>query len=795
MARRLIFSIIFFSLVLAIQAYFTSRTLYESYLGPMELGDGSVYSLYDSNNDGAYRRLSRSDVSLLEASLGGVTVLSYKTHTTNNVSLDDKNFTASVATVSDQLFSDAVIGAVVVNDIEIRRGDSGWALVSQQLLKRLGVEKDQVLGAEVSFSDQDRFIVSGILSNRDSLPVTQTADIWISSEARAYFDSKLIQELPDWVRGSVDNVRPNWRVLAIDHLRRDPSEIASALNSLQNERQHLVTWEDDSGKTQTIGFRTGKQAIVALPGVIEDGETLETMRSIVGWTFLVGVFFLFAASVAFVYLVVDESYRRRAEFGMLASLGASDMRLASVVLKPIGAMTLLSLIFALVAAYVLESVVSEQISMTVRGEIFRNWIFSLLVVGTTIVFATLVAAWLFLNPKSATKLVVSEDDLSQSSRRSRMVVGAAQVILMNVSFLAASLVVVDLYQYRTLPWGIATNGRYLVELEQTKAWDFQISGLEFLSRIDGAVNADGSSAVALVGQLPPFSEPVRVDAFVADEYGRSVTAIEVQGSTGFFEVAGIAPLVGDTFSTARQYGAVISEELAIALYGTAEDALNARIEIGTPRENSRMPIIGVVPGLRNHDSVFFRNTDLPNGGQIWTNRLLIKSDQPAVDIRHKLQSATESHGYVPRNVQSVPDRLRERERPFWNVFVLLLFVAISMTIFAFVTTMAYIASDVARRSRELALRVAIGASATRMAMSISKEVLVFAAAGLAVGTALGLQLFDGFKSWSLVLDDRSFLGVVLTVSALSGILFACLTIVVSLYKVHEIERKVWDHLS
>ena len=143
----------------------------------------------------------------------------------------------------------------------------------------------------------------------------------------------------------------------------------------------------------------------------------------------------------------------------------------------------------------------------------------------------------------------------------------------------------------------------------------------------------------------------------------------------------------------------------------------------------------------------------------------------AVEARLKGVDPDLSTGRVATMEDLVNGKLK---RPRFNMLLIGVFAVLALTL-TVVGVYGVIAASVAGRTREIGVRVALGASSARVLGMVMKEGMVLSGLGLLIGVALGAGL-SRFASSLLVgvrpTDPLTYVGMALLLAAVTGL--ACL---------------------
>jgi ABC-type antimicrobial peptide transport system permease subunit len=222
--------------------------------------------------------------------------------------------------------------------------------------------------------------------------------------------------------------------------------------------------------------------------------------------------------------------------------------------------------------------------------------------------------------------------------------------------------------------------------------------------------------------------------------------------------------------------AIVSEDVA-KIVGAGGDAVGKRLKMGGPDADSRwMTIVGVAPAVRYRDlasvqpTLYVPVTQLIDAAQT----LVIKTSAPAQMIATAARERVRAIDPSVNVMSVVPFAQRMAEplaRPRFNAFLLTLFGGAALFLAA-IGQYAVIAAYVRHREREIALRVALGASRGNVRQLVFGEALKLAAAGAALGLAGALAISSALQTMLYGVDG-------LDVLSLGGAVLLLLTVSVA----------------
>lgn len=323
----------------------------------------------------------------------------------------------------------------------------------------------------------------------------------------------------------------------------------------------------------------------------------------------------------------------------------------------------------------------------------------------------------------------------------------------------------------------------LVTIQVGESTSTKSANAALLERLRGRLAAlPGVEAVSYVRHLPiPFSPaeyPLQRDGSEEPFFGRRIVA-----GPEYLRTLGLTPVSGrDVMDRDRRLSgrtAIVNMHLAADLW-PGQSAVGQRLRVG--REGQVVEVAGVAPnalfeGFRTEDRTYY--VILPEQQDAGT------SVQPTFYLRHTatLDIIAPAVGAAIKDVdprlplvtmQSMTEALEGTRDSLGLVSTLLgVFSGVSLLIAA-IGQYAAIAFDTRRRTRELGIRIALGASRRQILGGVLKDGLRWTSLGLVVGFALSAAIGGTLRSVLLGVsptDPGTFAGVFVLLAGAS--LLAC----------------------
>jgi putative ABC transport system permease protein len=366
---------------------------------------------------------------------------------------------------------------------------------------------------------------------------------------------------------------------------------------------------------------------------------------------------------------------------------------------------------------------------------------------------------------------------SRNRRRARSFLAVAEISLAMVLLVTAGLLLRSFARLTSVSPGF--DAQHLVKADISLP-QFQYStprqwaafSEELLARIQSDPGLQDS---AVVVPRPIADQNVKLPFDIAgsppSSAAASRTASYVSISPDYFRVMGIPLLAGRVFNqhdiSSAPRVSIISEAMA-RLYFPNQDPLGKQITFGFPPNGEVMrEIVGVVGNVR--DVALGQNPGammyVPCAqAPFWGANLVVKSSlstsSVAAAIRQEVHRIDKDLPVT--DVAKMPDLIDASvAQPRFRTLLLSLFAVMALVLAA-TGIFGVIAYSVSRRTNEIGIRVALGASRNSILNMILRETLVLTFAGLAVGLpcALAASHLVGHMLFNVSANDPATLAAV-----------------------------------
>ena len=491
----------------------------------------------------------------------------------------------------------------------------------------------------------------------------------------------------------------------------------------------------------------------------------------------IGIVLLIAcANVANLMLVRSES--RRQEFAMRAALGAGRGHIArevlveSLLLSLIGGALGVALASAGLAVVVATAPTTlprvEDISLDPRVIAFAL-VISLF---SSVLFGALPALKYAVQHRAPLGGAARGASASRERQRTRHSLVVVQVALALVLLVGSGLMIRTFQALLNVEPGFATTA----DVQTARVWvpPQQVQDPERVTRIQheildkiaglpGVTAAAFASAVPMEGPTRVWTQTVYVDGHRYAQGTMPPMRRMKTVSPGYFNAIGTRMIAGRDITWNDIYGrarvAIVSENFAREVWGSPAAALGQRI-----RESPQAPfwrdIIGVVEDVRE-DAVHQPASAMAywpvmmesfNGIPLYITRpinVVIRSDQAGREslvsgIRAAVSSVNSSMPvFLVRTMKDLYDESLARTSFALVMLGIAAAMALALGVIGIYGVIAYV---VAQRSREIGIRLALGAAPAGLMRMFVRQGLALTAAGAAVGLVTAIALTQWMTS-------------------------------------------------
>jgi putative ABC transport system permease protein len=507
------------------------------------------------------------------------------------------------------------------------------------------------------------------------------------------------------------------------------------------------------------------------------------------------VFVLLIVCVNLTNLLLTQTAKRRRELGVRLALGARRSQIArqlvieSTVLALLGggggilvAVWGLALLGALAPAAAWEGIHLTGLSLNTPALIFN------FAVAAATGLAIGAAPALRASEHSLARLLRDGDRSVASRVGPRGLLVTVQVALALILLTGAGLMLESLARLRSAPLGFDPDGLLTVNIElPTQAYSdaetvrFLDEAAQRMAALPGARAATVGNCLPLAGHCDRVRMAIQGEVRPPDAPGHEVWINMVDGD--YFRSLGIPLRAGRSFESADRPDAprvAIVSEAAARAYWPGRDPIGARIQLSVGWEDWA-EVIGVVGDTPTSSlkGASQPGVYLPYAQFIYSSNYLVlaTNGDPLLQVGAVRDAVAQIDPDLPLwDVQTMGERIAGSLAPTRFSAVLLGLAAGLATLLAAIGVFAVMAFNVAGRSREIGMRIALGATSVGVMRLVISQAMRFALTGLGAGLVAALLLTRTLSSQLYEVhpgDPRTF-AVVATLLALVTLVAAYL---------------------
>ena len=466
-------------------------------------------------------------------------------------------------------------------------------------------------------------------------------------------------------------------------------------------------------------------------------------------------------------LLMARATNRELEMAVRLSLGATRRQLLAQLLTETLTLALLGGVVSLVFASWTINGVASLLPKEIVDELLlgMNWaavIFAAIVsLGTGVAFG-LFPALHSTRPDLVTALRNNSGKLAggRTARRFRTSLATAQIALAMALLMSAGLFLKSLWKVKRVDLGVRVENLVTFSVRpehngydsvRTRALFTHVE--EELRGLPG-VTAVTSAMVPLIAGSN-WNTGIRVEGFKADENSRSQSSYNAVGS-GHFHAIGVPLLTGREFSDAddaRGAKVAIVNETFARRFGLGANPVGKRMALGS---SDTIPltieIVGLVRDMkyasvkREIPPVFF----IPHRQQDHVGQMYFYArtgSDPVALLRAITAMMQRVDPMLPvEDLRTMPEEIRLNTFEDRMISTLTASFALLATLLASIGLYGVLAYSVAQRTREIGVRMALGANAGEVRMLVLKQVGVMTAVGGVIGLGGAFALSKGAQS-------------------------------------------------
>ena len=608
-----------------------------------------------------------------------------------------------------------------------REGAEHVVVLSRGLWQRRYGASPQVIGRRVRLDDQ-AFTIAGVIPSDLDFP--PGVEVWRTTS-------------------SVDTAGPFG-----DAARREVNLLARlrAGVTIQQARSEIEAISIQlATEAPADAVRNMVTVVRGFPETIT-GEVRPAMLALFGAVGL--VLLITTGNVANLLLMRGEA--RRGELAVRAALGAGRGRIVREMLLETLTLSVLAAIAGLILArWTLQTIVTVIPDTVPRLESVRVdgfvGLFTLAVVVLVTMLAGVAPASIVLrNDLAAESRRIGRGTTAAGGARGRRILVVGQIALTVAVVAAAGLLIRSVLKLQAVDLGLPAERLMLAELHMPQAryaerarraqfLDDAISQLEAVPAIAAATPVNLSPFSGQGWDLPQFTAEGQSGHEAAGNPSLNIESVH----PNYFRTFQVPIVRGRPFSAADRAGApevvIVSEDVAARTW-PGGDAIGRRLKMGPPDAGgSWYTIVGVAASTRYREVAAPRPTlYLPAAQfQMTAEMMALRSAAPLELVKTLAAERIRSIDPEVRVMRVAPftEMLARRlARPRFTAFVLGIF-GLSAWLLSTIGLYAVMAAYVRQRDRELAVRLALGATPARVRRLVLEEVVRIAGVGAVLGLA------------------------------------------------------------
>jgi putative ABC transport system permease protein len=616
-----------------------------------------------------------------------------------------------------------------------KQGAAPVVILNENFWRKRFAQDPHIIGKAITL-DMRPYTVVGIMPESFHYPVSMpNQDIWIPLRQDPLFGKWTERQGGHWLR-VIARLRPEFSL----------EEAQTELNTIFT--RHLKDFPDDN-PNWTVHLVPLHQMVT---GNVK--SPLIVLLCAVGLVLLIA-----CANIA--NLLLARATSRSREMAVRMALGADRQRITrqllteSTILGLLGGVTGILLAYCGVRALVslLPAGLSQIHSIRVDGLVLA---FALVLsLAASLIFGL---APVFLAARSDPQANLREGGRAGEARgplRARNMLAIGEVALAMILLVAAGLLMRSFIMLTSVQPGfeakhVVKADISLPQFQYSTPQQWAAFADELLSRLQSRPGMQNS---AMVAPLPIVNGFINLGFSIVGHAplppGTSLTANYVAASPKYFSVMGIPLLRGrlfsenDSASTPRV--AVISATLA-KRYFPNENPLGRQIVIGfPPNGDAPREIVGVAGDVRDVSlsddpgpMVYVPFAQAP----FWGGEVVVKNSLSVSDIANTIRQETAGidKGLPVTEIESLPEAVSASvAAPRFRTWVLGLFGAMALVLAA-VGIFGVVSYSVSRRTQEIGIRMALGATPGNVRRLVMGESAKLVLLGLAIGIPASLVL-------------------------------------------------------
>ena len=363
-----------------------------------------------------------------------------------------------------------------------------------------------------------------------------------------------------------------------------------------------------------------------------------------------------------------------------------------------------------------------------------------------------VSLWQARQVRDSKALKDSGRGIARTAQKLQKIFIGLQISLTIALVTGSGLLTASLNQLYRIDLGVSTRDVWDVELSTSPGAKTYFSRSSYDRQILAEVHQiPGVQKAALTDSVPFFSmsEPKTIAATDTGGSRNEVEGSVLAASSEFFEALGLSLIAGQGFED-REDGeptAIVSESLAVHLSAQPRDLIDHYIRMGADSGLQRLRVVGVVSNAQLDLSHPEDRSPYMAYVNMWQHPedqgypvLIIKTANNSLDLEALRKIVeTKGHEYISRvrTLSEEKDGALMENRLLAYLSEVLSGLALGMAAIGLFGLLTY---QVANRTSEIGLRMALGAQRTQIQWMIIREIIVTVGSGIGAGLLISLGI-------------------------------------------------------